>query len=208
MSERTFPEVSIPYGDKSVMAMKITCSCCPTVGYFPFQNGISRKPPVAAVQHFTNKGWVVGSNPRKDCCPDHARPSKRKGKKAMANMPAHAAEKPREPTWEEKQLINMKLMEVYDNPTTGYKSGWSDARVGRDLDYPRAWVTTIREAVFGPAGSNPAMDEFLSARDGLKAEHAAISAIQKELSDRYVAYAKRFDDIERLGKRIEREIGR
>ena len=210
MSERVFPEMSIPYGNRTTKAMRIACACdgCTAVAYYPFQTGVNRKPPNAAAQNFTSKGWVVGSGPAKDFCPKHAQPAKRKGKKVMADKPVATVAPPREPSWEEKQIINMKLMEVYESPVSGYKNGWSDARVGRDLDYPRAWVTTIREAVFGPAGSNPAMEEFLAARDGLKAEHAAISALQKELSDRYVAYAKRFDDVERMGKLVEREIGR
>ena len=92
MSDRIFPEVSIPYGDKSTKAMQITCACCGAVAYFPHQTGVNRKPPVAATQHFQNKGWVVGSSPRKDFCPIHAAPAKRKGQKAMVDTVATIAD--------------------------------------------------------------------------------------------------------------------
>ncbi|WP_246230945.1 hypothetical protein [Rhizobium oryzihabitans] len=135
MSDRIFPEVSIPYGDKSTKAMQITCACCGAVAYFPHQTGINRKPPIAATQHFQNKGWVVGSNPRKDFCPIHAAPAKRKGQKAMVDRVATIADKPREMSREDRRIINDKLDEVYAKDA--YKSP------GRILPWRRIWACRV-----------------------------------------------------------------
>lgn len=33
----------------------------------------------------------------------------------------------------------------------GYDAGWSDEAVAKDLGIPRAWVTSVRDEMFGPA---------------------------------------------------------
>ncbi|WP_271025553.1 hypothetical protein [Rhizobium sp. RCAM05973] len=213
MTSRTFPEVSITAGGQQVKAMKIGCSECEAVGYYAFQSGHKRRPPVAAVQHFQNKDWVVGSTPRKDLCPVHAKLSRKKGTKAMADATAPTADKPREMTRDDRRIINDKLDEVYANDA--YKSPWSDSAVARDLGVPRDWVAQVREAFFGEAGTNPLFDEFLSAKTAIEQGMTAVVALQdaaikkfdactKELAD----LRKKLDDLRILGRRIEKEIGR
>lgn len=168
--------------------MKIVCAECGGVAYFPHQTGKTRKPPIAAQQNFQNKGWVVGKGPRKDFCPLHAAPASRKGRAAMAvngktielaaNPPARA-EPPREPSVEDRRIINLKLMEVYTDG--GYVSPWTDQRVADDLNVPRAWVSVVREFSFGPEGSNPLFDEFLAAQASFAAGCRELSAMRLEL---------------------------
>ncbi|NTG20023.1 hypothetical protein G6L00_06145 [Agrobacterium rhizogenes] len=213
MTSRTFPEVSITAGGQQVKAMKICCSECEAVGYFAFQSGHKRRPPIAAVQHFQNKDWVVGSTPRKDLCPVHAKLSRRKGTKAMADLTAPVADKPREMSRDDRRIINDKLDEVYGNGA--YKTPWTDAAVARDLGVPRDWVAQVREAFFGEAGTNPLFDEYLAAKAGIEQGMSAVVALQdaaikqfesctRELAD----LRKKLDDLRLLGRRIEKEIGK
>ncbi|MCW8059285.1 hypothetical protein [Agrobacterium tumefaciens] len=213
MSDRIFPEVPISYGDKSTKAMQITCACCGAVAYFPYQAGVNRKPPIAATQHFQNKGWVVGSNPRKDFCPVHASPAKRKGQKAMADTVATIADKPREMSREDRRIINDKLDEVYAKDA--YKSPWTDAAVAKDLGVPRDWVAQVREQFFGPAGSNPLYDEFLKETAQMEVAfrtcEEATARAEKAAADQRQAQgdlSRAMDSYRVLARKVEREISR
>jgi hypothetical protein len=214
MSERTFPETTIPYGDKTAKAMRIGCACCDAVAYFPFQTGSIRKPPSAASQHFLNKGWVVGNSPKKDFCPRHASPAKRKGTKTMdSNITTPVADKPREMGREDRAIIFDKLNEVYGKDA--YKSPWTDAAVAKDLGVPRDWVSTMRDDMFGPAGSNPLFDEFLTATSRLEeqcgsfaAKFEAATKAAEMLAADYAELRKQVDVCRMLERRVQREIGR
>jgi len=213
MSNRTFPEVTIKAGDQQVKAMRITCSECNAVGYYAFQTGHKRRPPIAAVQFFQNKDWVVGSTPRKDLCPVHAKPSRKKGMKAMADATAPAADKPREMSRDDRRIINDKLDEVYG--VGAYKSPWTDAAVARDLGVPRDWVAQVRDQFFGEAGTNPLFDEYLSAKAAIEPLIEAAVAKQDLAIKHFEACTKdlaelrkQLESLRLLGRRIEKEIGK
>lgn len=215
MTDRTFPEVSIPYGEKSTRAMKITCAECNGVAYFPFLTGVNRKPPIAAVQHFQAKGWVVGSSHRKDACPIHARPRKStKGGKPMTTDTQPAADAPREMSREDRRIVFDKISGVYD--TDRYIAPWTDAAVAKDLGVPRDWVATVRADFFGEAGSNQLFDEYLAKKAEVDAEVktivADVEAKQKLLSGLVEAalkgLEKKLGELTALGRKIEREIGK
>ncbi len=95
-----------------------------------------------------------------------------------ANLPVRA-EPPRLPSIDDRRIINIKLTECYADG--GYVSPWTDQRVADDLNVPRAWVSEVREFSFGPEGSNPLFDEFLSAQAGFAADCRALSLSRVEL---------------------------
>lgn len=202
---RLFDEVTIPYGDgNQTQAMQITCACG-AKAYFPHMTGNSRRPPSMAVKHFQNKGWHVGSVPKKDVCKGCQRKPKRKEGTTMATTKP-VAEAPRDMTREDRRIINDKLDSVYSKDA--YQAPWTDSAVAKDLGVPRDWVAQVRDQFFGPAGSNPLFDDYLAQRDALKLEYATVSAEQKALGERFVMICGKIDEIDRIGKRIEREIGR
>lgn len=215
MSMRVFPEETIRTDGSSVKVMKIACAHCGGACFFPFQTGFKRKPPIAAQQHFQNQGWVVGSGPRKDFCPLHARPSQRKGTKAMVETPVAASQAEPPPAYsrEDRRTIMYKLEEVYAKDA--YKAPWTDNAVAKDLGVPRAWVSEIRSANFGPEGSNPQLDEFLAARDRLDLEIKGLAERYDAAVKAFGEYQKGFADLrdqmtaqQHLARKIEREIGR
>lgn len=203
---RLFDEVTIPYGDgNQTQAMQIVCGCgCGAKAYFPHMTGTNRKPPSMAAKHFQNKGWLVGSVPKKDLSPQCKRKPKRKDTAMATTQPA--AEAPREMSREDRRIINDKLDTVYSKDC--YKAPWTDVAVAKDLGVPRDWVAQVRDQFFGPAGSNPLFDDYLTQRDLLKQEFVSISTEQKMLADRYVAFCNKVDELDRIGKRIDREITR
>ncbi|HEV7251407.1 MAG TPA: hypothetical protein VGN93_30900 [Shinella sp.] len=183
MKEMDFPEEFIEAGGQRVMAAKIECSGCAAVGYYPRKRGAARRPPAAIVVHFRKQGWnLKGARVR---CPECARRRPRaeeEGKSMVKTVhkraapvvafgvpvdPATIADSvvimPPAASLEDKQLINMKLMEVYDNPDVGYRPGWSDSIVARDLGVRTEWVADVRSLMFGPPGSSPQLDAFFEA---------------------------------------------
>ncbi|RYG98259.1 MAG: hypothetical protein EON58_07690 [Alphaproteobacteria bacterium] len=196
--------------------MRIGCAHCGGVADYPFQTGHKRRPPIAAQQYFQNKGWAVGSSPRKDFCPLHVRPAQRKGRKLMtsvATKPASIAEPPRECTREDRRIIMEKLDEVYGKEA--YKTPWTDTAVAKDLGVPRDWVTKNREEFFGPAGSNPLFDEYGEKQAALTADVAEACELMKKADaaatagrEAFNALTPKVDELRALGRRIEREIGR
>ncbi|SOC48301.1 hypothetical protein SAMN05892877_14816, partial [Rhizobium subbaraonis] len=123
-------------------------------------------------------------------------------------------------TVEDRRLINMKLAEVYADG--GYVTPWTDQRVADDLGVPRAWVAEIREGFYGPEGSNPLFDKYLTESADI-ALHLAQLAEERKVAGEMVkrateAAAKvrtrcdeleaKVRDVQALGKRVERELGR
>ena len=105
-----------------------------------------------------------------------------------------------------------KLDDVYGD--NAYGGAWTDTTVARDLNVPRAWVSEVREAFFGPEGSNPLLDRYGQEREEFERLHAGFMAARKshcEAHDQLVKMAmdisKKADEINRLGKRVERELG-
>ncbi|WP_126398732.1 hypothetical protein [Blastochloris tepida] len=65
--------------------------------------------------------------------------------------PAVAVEPPRSATPRDRRRIQDTLDDVYDLDAGGYKPGASDEEVARRLDVPRAWVSEVRDMLYGPA---------------------------------------------------------
>jgi len=206
-NERAFHIQRIKRGDTEVNAVRMQCAKCEAVAYWP-QNGHRAKPPEAVTQHFRNHGWSIGNGPRMDVCPEcqKRRPELKVVK--METSEAPKAEPPREMGREDRRIITDKLDEVYDEKAVRYRSPWTDAAVARDLGVPRAWVGEVREQFFGPEGSNPEFDDFLEKAAPIIAEMKNMANSLRVQSERYKELEPRIAEIERIGKRLEREVGR
>ena len=113
---------------------------------------------------------------------------------------------------DDRRIIMEKLDDVYGD--NAYGGSWTDTTVARDLNVPRAWVSEVREAFFGPEGSNPLLDRYSAEKEAFERLHAGFMAARKshcEAHDQLVKMAmdisKKADEINRLGKRVERELG-
>ena len=80
--------------------------------------------------------------------------------------------------------------------------------LARRATVPRAWVSKVRDELFGPEGSNAEFDDFLAKAAPVIAEVKNLfrSAVAQLEQAREIA--SRVDDLERVAKRVEREIGK
>jgi hypothetical protein len=80
---------------------------------------------------------------------------------------SQAPPRPSGPSREERRLIFAQLEDVYVNETEGYKAGWSDGRVARELGYPTDWVKVVRDENFGALPDNPEFRALVEEANGI-----------------------------------------
>ena len=169
-----FPVVNrAPPGDARNLAFEARCSCCGALEYLSANKTVGM-PPDQITLKFRALGWQCEARRRdRDICPSCiARSSARKGtamrEKNVIDLPSTEntidrklsssaptkAEPPGQMTREDRRIIFAKLNDVYVDEKVGYSSGWTDHVVAKDLNIPRAWVSTVREEHFGPDASN------------------------------------------------------
>lgn len=197
-------------GSNGVSAYVITCKECGDqeilkVGKYSGSLNLS-----FVYKKMQAKGWVIGRKTGHDVCPGCAHPKRPEKQSQIAAVEINAgkevdmsnvtnitskADPPPVMTKEDRRIIFSKIDEKYVDETTGYADGWSDEKVAKDLNVPRAWVTEIREANFGPEiGEGVANDIKL-----LKEQVAKAAEMLKEMDERIVII--RHDYIE-IGKQI------
>lgn len=203
-AHRAFIFETIEHAGQRIGANKIECSKCEGIEYLT-QTGSKRNPPDFIERYFRNKGWRVGNGPRADVCP--ACQKKKPDLKVVSMEPAKA-ESPREMSREDRRIIFAKIDELYLDDKSGYQAPWTDAAVARDLGVPRSWVSTVRDELFGPEGSNPEFDAFLEQAAPIIAETKNLfRAAAKQLEEARALEGK-IAELERIGRRIEKELGR
>src|SRR5581483_6715139 len=121
-----------------------------------------------AARKLEKLGWEIGNNSTRHRCPDcvkSAEASRKEGMMSKAELkvvqpaaPATAAapvaDGAREMSREDRRIIFEKLNDVYLDENRGYSADWTDAKVAADLGVPRAWVSRVREEMFGPEKSS------------------------------------------------------
>ena len=173
-------------------APNLVCSECSTVEYTGgTSKGGGRLPPEAVAKFFRNKGWHVGSNPRKDLCPACAVPTRKvvtkeppmphdtKVVEIKPKLNGVSELPPREMTREDRRIIFAQLEEVYVDEATGYTADWNDEKVSKHLNCPRKWVETIREENFGPAHA-PENPQIVALREKLDSTHGTVTEVTNE----------------------------
>lgn len=215
MSAREFPHrTGQNAAGKIATVSVITCANCAKEG--EFRHVGAKKPPEAMEQYFRNHGWNVGSKPSRDLCPEcvaATSPTRKPRGEAPPFMNGRsvtglgetppAAEPAREMTLADKRIIFAKINEVYlDNR---YESPWTDGAVAKDLGVPRDWVRQVREELIGPDGSNEDYEEFLKQVADLRSSFAAALEWAAQTNTKLES---RLVDLEKLGRRIEKEISR
>ena len=203
---RRFPLVNVERDGKPVQAMAIECRKC-GVGARHIITTRANFSNALAAKYFRVHGWEIGKNARGDFCPDCIKRRKAKPEPQVVAM-KDEAEAPREMSREDRRIIFAKIDELYLDDRTGYTPPWTDAAVARDLGVPRAWVAKVRDELFGPEGSNAEFDDFLEKVAPIIADLKNLARSTTAQLEEARKIGQRVDDIERLAKRIEREIGR
>lgn len=175
-------------------AYSIRCRECGEKEQLLPSNPSGTLPPEMVSKKFTQRGWRVGSTPRKDLCPDCQKRPKVECEevrvaKVDKNLRAEIIDlhpKKEEPVKtldrETRRIILAKLNEVYGDERSGYHQGWSDERVARDLGIQGSWVTDLRYENFGDlpvsAIDKGFLDEAHKVLEEIKAVHAEADALR------------------------------
>ncbi|KQY27196.1 hypothetical protein [Rhizobium sp. Root482] len=205
------------------LAYQIRCGGCGGLAYYPLKRGVKKRTPESILQHFRGYGWDVGRTARLDRCPEclkrnplfqqETKPMTTSQKGPAANVVALKADAPPTMTPADRQIVFARIGDFYSGH--GYTQGWTDKKVGADLNVPVAWVREIRDMMFGPEGSNPLLDEFLKGQAAFEREVAIVLESRKQVCEAAERVRRSCDDLSAkardldvLKKRVEKEIGR
>lgn len=207
MSERSFKKVKETIDGVFRTGVIIECSkrvapdCEKNRTFF---NAGGRVNYIHASKIFRNNDWIVGGGPRNDICPKCMLFIKGKHPSQLqetdkvetvkvverVNGAATAVKKTGAITQEDKRVIFGKLDEVYDASKGGYLTGWNDKKVSDDLGCPKEWVSTVRDALFGPETS---ADDFKNEAEQVRQMGLKIAETRKQLQA-LIENIERLDD--------------
>lgn len=214
-----FDPTQVIYGGRPTRGYKITCKCGKIEKthfnslHGKAETGDERTGPMVS-RKFTDMGWRVGATPGKHRCPacikaetpaklgDVIRQLLAKLKEPTVPIP-DLTPAPREMSREDRRLIFEKLNEVYGDEKTGYIAPWTDKQVAEDMGVPRAWVASLREEMFGPEGSNPAIEALIAEA---KAHLAAAQEMRARVTEDIRLSSARADEINRRLAAIEKAV--
>lgn len=219
--ERAFSQVQVPLdGNIRRSGQRIYCSQC-TSHEDCVNTKESKLPPIAARQFFARRGWHVGKKPKDDVCPkciERAQNERKAqkltlvtkertdmghidGKNLATNNPLPIkAEPPKAMGIEDRRIVYEKIGDVYLDPKTGYSKGWTDQRIAEELGCPRAWVSEVRDMMFGPEAN-----QELAA---LRAEHKKVVDKVEELRADFQYLSVTASDISREQATLQGEFSR
>jgi len=155
-----------------------------------------------AAKNFGNAGWDM----RFTVCPACIRKARNKRLKARQRKPKvvpmtplkAVPDEPRKLTRDERSKIRDALEQRFDDAHGCYRDGYSDQKIGKDLNIPWSHVRDIREAAFGAIESDPVLDglksDLAQAIEMLEAhqkEGKSLRGLFDELSKRIADHDKR-----------------
>jgi hypothetical protein len=142
---------------------------------------------------FTSMGWEVDLRKGKHFCPEcqispQVKMEKQEVELAVVPMP-------RQMTRDDRRIVFEKLNDVYLDEKQGYSPPWTDEKVSVDLGVPRAWVTNVREEMFGPVGSNSDIEAAIKSACELVVEMKKGNEQIAKLMSSAATIEKRLDQI-------------
>lgn len=178
-----FSPCQVEYGGKQVRGLKITCAKCSHAerGRSNGDAGSDQRQFESFAVKMRKNGWTVGhlySRHKCPACTVEAARALAKSKVETRLMPSRLPENlnfpnkedtmtpetaPRQMGRDDRRIIFEKLNEVYIDDKRGYSEMWSDPLVAKDLGVPRAWVSAVRDEMFGPDTSNETLKKDITA---------------------------------------------
>jgi hypothetical protein len=197
---------------------RIVCGKCGDDDFVSAQDMGATHPNIA--RKFARAGWLIGATTAADRCPACAGPSAAKtvskglpmvktppATAPLPALPGVAVVTPSPAAAMKITEVYMALSDAYDLAARGYRAGWTDERIARDLGVSVELVAKRREQDFGPVVVDtfgPDLDELgrllldeLAAVERLQqtfgeciARMKAADAARKNLAAAYAARAK------------------
>lgn len=138
----------------TVSGYRVACRCG-SVSHILGQDMGKRLAAEMIPLKFEQRGWSIGRKPEDDKCPICVK-AERLAKRPPTPAPKKTESKmttvdlPRKPTRDQRRRVMEELDDKYPVAERGYKAGHSDESVAKHLNVPRAWVTELREQLYGP----------------------------------------------------------
>lgn len=220
MKAQLFEPATVVYGDKRVRGAAAVCGKCGERGSVQSRESVGDREDAIVAHKMRGLGWHIGKTAKDHRCPACCKGGPAKITPIFQATLSPAAEPPRAPSPDDKQIIFEKLRDVYAGGRAGYSGDWTDKRVAEDLGVPWAWVSEVREFAFGPERSNPVIDEQLAqARavveqhkdrlaqlETLKAEGAKLAASIHKVWEEYAPATAAVERMERRLIEIEKAV--
>jgi hypothetical protein len=127
--------------------------------------------PEKIKKKFLQEGWRFDIHRIRDCvCPECLNREKTMAATAKPTL----VPTPRALTANERHRIRTLLDTNFDDAVGRYIDGYSDERIGKELDLPWACVRDIREAAYGPIREDTRIAELKTELEVLKTEMAGL----------------------------------
>ena len=189
-AEFGFEKVRLP-GTRTVR-WRMRCGC----GFEVLHGWQAKTSAELMVRNMRRQGWGV-EHRRTPVCP---KCRKLYGKDAFKaeeeDMSRHAAAAQLGPDPKIARRIYAKLEDVFNDQTRLYSSGWSDEKVGVELDVSPELVTRLRREAFGELAEDPAIGSLRDDITLTKMElDERVSGLKAEFEKKLTDLATRFDVI-------------
>jgi hypothetical protein len=189
-AEFGFEKVRLP-GTRTVR-WRMRCGC----GFEVLHGWQAKTSAELMVRNMRRQGWEV-EHRRTPVCP---KCRKLYGKDAFKaeeeDMSRHAAAAQLGPDPKIARRIYAKLEDVFNDQTRLYSSGWSDEKVGVELDVSPELVTRLRREAFGELAEDPVIGSLRDDITLTKMElDERVSGLKAEFEKKLTDLATRFDVI-------------
>lgn len=193
-----FQILSRKEGDRFTQVRRLTCCICDA--HHDITAGTLSGEGIA--KRFRAIGWDVDNRGvHRALCPSCVSRKKEKATVTTKTAAAPAAESAadREPTSDQRAAIRRLLDANFDDKVGAYLDGYSDQRIGKELNVPWSWVQRLREAAYGPIRVDPALTRLQESIQALQGEMANMDTrFQKEaalIQSQIAAVRAEFDRI-------------
>ncbi len=210
-----FTRTMVPANGMRQRGAIITCGHCGRIETVPVntfkgsKNDINEHEDRFIARKLESSGWLVGKRDNQNRCPGCYSAIKMASKRKAEALKMSNEPKPltivrdnsslTQMSREDRRVIFEKLNEVYLDEKKGYSADWTDAKVASDLGIARAWVSKVREEMFGPEAANDDIRKALS-------EAKAALAECRKLAETFTPLLVRAEKIEKTLVEIERSL--
>lgn len=179
--------------DHGIQYLVVRCACCNEVKRNRIVPGRSTSPDLflASVRR---AGWEADEKRREAYCPEHTASKRRKAQRAallatvvkdepssqepLVSTTTTAPVVPKPLTTDQRVRIRGLLDKHFDDKAGRYLDNMSDQAIADAVAVPRAHVTTMREAAYGPLRVTAEMEDLAKANEALA---RAVAALQRQV---------------------------
>lgn len=181
--------LTVPGDGRSRSVARIECTRCGSREEWTISGPHN---PEKACKAFRAAGWECDwSHPTRRTCPaciaKHAakRAGERPDPKVIMLQPKQQGTNMAEPTQDQRLKIRALLDANFDDSKGFYLAGYSDQKIGGEVNVPWAVVQKIREAAYGPIKGDPEVEAIKASIAALEREIAALRGRVEAIDKRF-----------------------